>query len=299
MESATGDGLADAMKNIERTSTIISREMSEEKGVTAQSNRELQAFLKDKTSGIAGAIVRGNKDAIGLETWRLLWAEFSPQTLTSTMRSQQLEKFPKPAKNMSEMSKRLLDWERDLRRCSEEGRSLPSEEEKRLALLRLLPGPQRKALWDTADQLFPSFTSLLSKVHKMIQEEHDAQLGFGPMELDNVDDDGDGWKPTGQILTGKGANGEEALFALQRRGDALRVAPKGGKKGGGKGNRKGDSRDAPATGKGVTEWDPDGCARCGRSTHWARECKATKDVLGNEPRNKPPKKAGRKGGRRL
>ena len=138
-------GLAEEMKRIERTSTIITKQMSEDKGVTAQSNRELQAFLKDKTSGIAGAIVRGNKDAIGLETWRLLWAEFSPQTLTSTMRSQQLEKFPKPAKNMSEMSKRLLDWERDLRRCSEEGRSLPSEEEKRLALLRLLPGPQRKA----------------------------------------------------------------------------------------------------------------------------------------------------------
>ena len=126
-------GLAEEMKKVERTQTVISKEMSEEKNVTSQSNRELQAFLKDKTSGIAGAIVRGNKEAVGLESWRLLWAEFSPQTLTSTMRAQQLEKFPKAAKSMSEMSKRLLDWERDLRRCSEEGQSLPSEEEKRLA----------------------------------------------------------------------------------------------------------------------------------------------------------------------
>ena len=43
------------------------------------------------------------------------------------------------------------------------------------------------------------------------------------------------------------------------------------------------------TGKGITEWDPNGCARCGRSTHWARDCKAKTDVLGGVPKNKPDK----------
>ena len=50
----------------------------------------------------------------------------------------------------------------------------------------------------------------------MLQEEHDSQLGFGPIDLDNIDDD-EGWEPTGQILTGKGSGSEEALFTLQRR----------------------------------------------------------------------------------
>ena len=135
-----------AMKTVERTKDAIDGESSIAKGVTPQANIELYSFLKDRTAGIAGAIVRGNKEEIGLESWRQLWAEFAPTTLTSTGKSQQLEKFPRPAKTMGDLSKRLLEWERDLRRCTDEGRTLPSDEEKRLALLRLLPTTQRKAL---------------------------------------------------------------------------------------------------------------------------------------------------------
>ena len=66
----------------------------------------------------------------------------------------------------------------------------------------------------------------------MIQDESDGKLGFGPMEVDHVDEDGDGaWTSTGQTFTGKGANGEETLFLLQKRGNNFRVAPKGKGKG--------------------------------------------------------------------
>ena len=148
--------ISDAMKSVERTKEPVSQDMSERKGVSAQENRELMGFIKDKTAGLAKSIVQANTSGVALETWRRLWAEFCPQTLVSTMQSQQKEKFPKPAKNMGELSKRLLEWERDLRRCGEEGRALPTDEEKRLALLRILPSTQRKSLWDTADQLFPT-----------------------------------------------------------------------------------------------------------------------------------------------
>ena len=79
--------LADAMKKVERTSEVVDQKAMEEKGITPQANRELQAYLKDRTSGIAGSIVRSHREGIALESWRLLWAEFSPQTLTSTMKS--------------------------------------------------------------------------------------------------------------------------------------------------------------------------------------------------------------------
>ena len=70
--------LADAMKAVERTNVVIDQKANDDKGISAQSNRELQGFIKDRTAGIAGAIVRSNHAGIGLESWRLLWAEFSP-----------------------------------------------------------------------------------------------------------------------------------------------------------------------------------------------------------------------------
>merc|ERR1711884_442998 len=120
-------------------------------GVSKQANRDLQAFIKDRTKGLAGALVRGNKTGVALESWRLLWSQHNPTTLTSTMQAQQLEKFPKPAKSMADLPGCILAWEKCLQRCVDEGRALPSDDEKRLALLRMLPGPQRKALWDTMD----------------------------------------------------------------------------------------------------------------------------------------------------
>merc|ERR1711994_460495 len=144
-----------------------------ELGVTKQMNRELQGFIKDRTKGLAGALVRGNKTGVALESWRLLWSQHNPTTLTSTMQAQQMGKFPKAAKNMGELLGCILAWEKCLQRCVDEGRSLPSDDEKRLALLRMLPVAQRKALWDTADHLFPSFSTLLAKIHRMLQDEAD------------------------------------------------------------------------------------------------------------------------------
>ena len=80
------------------------------------------------------------------------------------MAAQHKEQNPKGAKKMSELPGRIADWERDLRRCSQEGRSQPDEETKRLALLRMLPAKQREALWDTADKLYPTFAELLHKI---------------------------------------------------------------------------------------------------------------------------------------
>ena len=154
-----------------------------------------------------------------------------------------------------------------------------------------MPQKQRQALWDTADQLYPTFATLLAKIQKMLQDEADNKLGFSPMDLDHVDDDTGDWIDMGQTFPGKGANGEDVLFTLQRRGTAIRIAPKGAKGGkrgtkGTKGGKGEKDNILPTTGKGITEWDPNGCARCGRSTHWAKQCTATKDVLGNPPPEK-------------
>ena len=90
----------EAMKKIERTKEVITREQSESLGVNPQSNRELQSYLKDRTGGTAGAIVRGNAGGIGLESWRLLWNEYSPKTLTTTMLCQQRKKNPQGRQNL-------------------------------------------------------------------------------------------------------------------------------------------------------------------------------------------------------
>ena len=86
-----------------------------------------------------------------------------------------------------------------------------------------------------------------------------------------------------------GPQGEEILYTLQRRGSSTRVKPKGA-------GKRGAPRKTPpgSQGKG-SKWDKNGCARCGRSSHWARECTATVDVNGEPPREKPPKKTKGKG----
>ena len=114
------------------------------------------------------------------------------------------------------------------------------------------------------------------------------------MDVDEVADEGE-WKSTGQTLVGKGPQGEDQLFLLQRRGNALRVAPKGGKKGGIGGKKGGGANERGGLDSG-NKWDPNGCARCGRSSHWTKKCTAVKDVNGEKPRGKPKKpKGGRKG----
>ena len=61
--------LSEAMKSVERTKDPVDQKMSEEKGISAQENRELMGFIKDKTAGIAKSIVQANKSGVALEIW--------------------------------------------------------------------------------------------------------------------------------------------------------------------------------------------------------------------------------------
>ena len=124
-------------------------------------------------------------------------------------------------------------------------------------------------------------------------EERDA-------EEDELQDQAEGaWEPTGQTFAGKGSNGEDMVFTLQRRGNNFRIAPR--PKGQGKGSQaKGDSNLSNNSDSGkASKWDPRGCARCGRGSHWAKECRALLDVNGEKCKEKldKPRKPGNKGGR--
>ena len=88
---------------------------------------------------------------------------------------------------MSDLPGCILEWERrNLRKCIEEGREPPSDERKRLALLKMLPPKNRAAIWDTANKLYPTFADLLAKTQEMIQDAIDAKNGVGPMDLDDM-----------------------------------------------------------------------------------------------------------------
>ena len=142
-----------------------------------------------------------------------------------------------------------------------------------------------------ANHSYQDFTSFLNKVQEMVQDDFDAKHeGGNNMDVDNVESDGGEWEDTNQTLVGKGPEGEETLFMLQRRGGSMRVKPKGA-------GRKGAPRKPPggggSQGRG-SKWDPTGCARCSRSSHWAKECTATLDVNGEAPREKPDKKLPKK-----
>ena len=207
-----------------------------------------------------------------------------------TMAANQLETHPRAASKMSELSGCIMEWDKNLRRCVQEGRTPPSDEAKRLALLRMLPTKQREKIWTNANQLYPTFPDLLSKVQELISDEFDAKQNGSQMDVDHVDDDDDekGWVSTGETMTGTGQDGEEVIYMLQKRGNITRIKPKGG----GRGSRFRNNRKPPGGGGGKasskgSKWDPRGCARCGRSSHWAKECRATKGVNGNPPRDKP------------
>ena len=120
----------------------ITKDDSAKMGITETDSRQIQGFLKNHTGGTAKGIVRGNKNGVGIEAWRLLNGQFNPRTLQSTMASQHKELHPKKAKKMAEMPARLLEWEEDLKRCEDEGRTPPTEEQKRLALLQMMPAKE-------------------------------------------------------------------------------------------------------------------------------------------------------------
>ena len=204
-----------AMSMAERSTMPITSEESEKMGVTPYWSQQLNGFLKDRTEGTANSIVRSNKSELGLESWRMLGRQFNNRTLQSTLTAKHLEDHPRGANKISEMPSRLLEWERNLRRCVEEGRDPPTDDNKRLALLKMLPAKQRDAIWDTANKLYPTFNELLSKVQEMVQDDLDSKASNAQMDVDALGDETAEWKETGQILTGKGAKGEEVLFTLQ------------------------------------------------------------------------------------
>ena len=89
------DCMSDAMLAVEVLDDPVTKEKSEELGITAYASRELHAFLKDRTNGTANSIVRSNKTGLGLESWRMLAKQFNPRTLQATKTAQDLETKPR------------------------------------------------------------------------------------------------------------------------------------------------------------------------------------------------------------
>ena len=106
------DNMAEAMTTVEMMSDPVTKEKSEELGITPTANRELNSFLKDRTDGTANSIVRSNKTGLGLESWRMLAKQFNPRTLQATLAAQDLETKPRGASKVSELPARLLEWEK-------------------------------------------------------------------------------------------------------------------------------------------------------------------------------------------
>ena len=52
----------------------------------------------------------------------------------------------------------------------------------------MLPGKQKADIFEVTDILYPTFTELLDKVNKMIQDDIDERQGVGPMNVDNVEE---------------------------------------------------------------------------------------------------------------
>ena len=102
------------------------------------------------------------------------------------MHSEEIERSPRGASTLAQLPARLMEWEKNLRKCVDEGREAPSDGSKRLALLRMLPPNERKMLQGTANQLFPTFADLMSKVQELIQDDLDSRSGAQKMDVDEV-----------------------------------------------------------------------------------------------------------------
>ena len=66
-------------------------------------------------------MVRGNRDEVGLGSWRKLRRRFKMKTLQSTLVSQHKEMHPKGTSKISEMPQRILDWDNDLKNVEKVG----------------------------------------------------------------------------------------------------------------------------------------------------------------------------------
>ena len=87
--------LHDALTKAEFADEPITKTKSMEMGVDEVASREFHSFLKDKTDGTANAIVRNNKEGVGLESWRLLCRQFNMKTLQNELTAQELETHPR------------------------------------------------------------------------------------------------------------------------------------------------------------------------------------------------------------
>ena len=115
--------LGDAMLLAERHPDSITEEVSAKWGISSVASKELHRYLKDRTDGTALSVARCNKTGVGLETWRMLAKQYNPVTLTSTMNATHLESHPKGAAKLSDLPGCLSEWELNLRRCVQEGRT--------------------------------------------------------------------------------------------------------------------------------------------------------------------------------
>ena len=93
------DTLVKAMAEAEQKGGTIDATESAKLGVSALASKQLHGFLKDKTTGTAAAVIRGNDSGVGLESWRRLCAQFNPKTIRGTLQSQHNETHPEGAKN--------------------------------------------------------------------------------------------------------------------------------------------------------------------------------------------------------
>ena len=225
--------LGEAMLRAEKHTDVITAEVSLSWGISLASSKELHGFLKDRTDGVANSVCRCNKTGVGLETWRMLAKQYNPMTLTNTMNASHMETHPRGATKLSDLPACLSEWELNLRRCVQEGRDPPNDATKRLALLRMLPAKEKQSIWNVANQLYPTFQDLLSKVHELIRDEVDNKNGVSPMDIDQLEVEGaaDTWETTNQTLIGKGPDGEDMVYSLQRKGmrcaSSKRVEEKG------------------------------------------------------------------------
>ena len=103
------ENMEEAMNKVAHRLEPVTKELTLELGLSPHDSAQLQGFLKDRTSGCANAIVRDNKGALGLESYRLLCRQYNPMTLQGTMTAQHYELKPKGAKSMSDLPARILD----------------------------------------------------------------------------------------------------------------------------------------------------------------------------------------------
>ena len=236
-------------------------------------DNQLRAFLVARTEGKALTIIRQFERALGLEQYRRLASTFDPQTDARRLDESRAIMYPGQAASLDDLAKRLPAWkglyQRNLDRYGDT-EALPEAHLKSI-LIEMLPTTERtdvlrhRHLWPTASDL---------EKH-MIQRIHDGTRGPAPM-LYSCDAEAAGEVQEDDLCTHE----VESVYNEESGElDLYRVEIKKGKKIWG---RKIGSKPASKDASGRTL-----CYRCGRPSHLARDCHATKHVNGGPCREKP------------